>query len=286
MSKQASLDKVRDTLVKLKESIDNAEEREIEAVQEKREADSRLEKAEEETESYRRRIKLLKADLEKTKKTLADKQERLAHVEGRSMDDDEKRREYEGLEIERDDQLAIVEEEVQNAKREASESAHILMESTRKLQVLETDLEKVHQRLDAADSKEKAFIELIEQNGEELRNLEDRDNDAAERELEAEEKLRFLADQLKEAVIRAENAERDVVRNENIVVSIRNDLNGVKDSHAKIGYEIDKIDDLVNALNNGDEDAFKPEPEQEPEPEPEPEEPSHQDEEEEEEEDE
>lgn len=286
MSKQASLDKVRDTLVKLKESIDNAEEREIEAVQEKREADSRLEKAEEETESYRRRIKLLKADLEKTKKTLADKQERLAHVEGRSMDDDEKRREYEGLEIERDDQLAIVEEEVQNAKREASESAHILMESTRKLQVLETDLEKVHQRLDAADSKEKAFIELIEQNGEELRNLEDRDNDAAERELEAEEKLRFLADQLKEAVIRAENAERDVVRNENIVVSIRNDLNGVKDSHAKIGNEIDKIDDLVNALNNGDEDAFKPEPEQEPEPEPEPEEPSHQDEEEEEEEDE
>ena len=54
-----------------------------------------------------------------------------------------------------------------------------------------------------------------------MRSLEDRDNDAAEREIEAEEKLRFLEDQLKEAVVRAENAERDVVRNENIVASIK-----------------------------------------------------------------
>lgn len=262
MTKQASLDKVKDTLVKLKESIDVAEEREIEAHQQRQEADSRLEKAEEESESYRRRLKLLQADLVKTKKTLEEKQSRLAQVEGRSLDDDEKRREFEGVEVERDDQLIAIEEEALTAKQEAAESTHILMETQRKLQVVEGDMEKVHQRFDAADAKEKACIDTIESNCEEMRTLEDRDNDAAEREIEAEEKLRFLEDQLKEAVVRAENAERDVVRNENIVASIRNDLNAVKMKHDDIGCECDKIDDLVTSLNSN---AFSPvEPEKEP----------------------
>lgn len=42
----------------------------------------RLEKAEEEQESYRRRFQLLEVELEKTKKTLAEKQERLEQLEG------------------------------------------------------------------------------------------------------------------------------------------------------------------------------------------------------------
>ena len=41
-----------------------------------------MEKAEEEAESYRRRIKLLEVEHEKTKKTLEEKQERLAELEG------------------------------------------------------------------------------------------------------------------------------------------------------------------------------------------------------------
>ncbi|CAB4026580.1 Hypothetical predicted protein, partial [Paramuricea clavata] len=81
MSKQASLDKVRDTLVKLKENIDTAEDRYHDAKASNLEAVDRLEKAEEEQESYRRRIKLLEFDFEKAKKTLAEKQERLAHLE-------------------------------------------------------------------------------------------------------------------------------------------------------------------------------------------------------------
>ena len=42
----------------------------------------RLEKSEEEAESYRRRLKLLQTDLEKAKKALTEKQERLDHLEG------------------------------------------------------------------------------------------------------------------------------------------------------------------------------------------------------------
>ncbi|WP_395239269.1 MULTISPECIES: tropomyosin [unclassified Salmonella] len=266
-SKQGSLDKVKDTLVKLKESIDEAEEREIEAGQQKREADNRMEKAEEEKESYKRRLVLLQADLVKTKTTLEEKQSRLDQVEGRSENDEEKRKEYEGIEMERDDELNTVEDEARIAKEQSAESAHVLMETQRKLQVLEGDLEKVYQRLDAALAKENNNIDTIERNGEEMRDLESREDDAAEREVEAEEKLRFLEDQFKEVVSTAENAERDVVRNENIVTSVMNDLSNVRDAHNNIGTEIDKIDELVDMLNSGKFDRSSvqnAEPQQEP----------------------
>jgi hypothetical protein len=111
---------------------------------------------------------------------------------GRTEDDDEKRREFEGIEIERDDQLVVLEEEALVAKHQAHEHSHILMETQRKLQVVEGEFEKSCQRCEAAMNKEQSLIDLIERNGEELRTLEDRDNEAAEREFDAEEKLRFV----------------------------------------------------------------------------------------------
>ena len=86
----------------------------------------------------------------------------------------------------------MIEEEALTAKQQAHEANHILMETQRKLTVVETDFDKACQRCDEAVNKEQAFLELIEKNGEELRTLEDRDNDAAEREIEAEEKLRLV----------------------------------------------------------------------------------------------
>jgi hypothetical protein len=79
---------------------------------------------------------------------------------------------------------------------------------------------------------------------------------------------RFLEEQLKEAVARAEGAERDVVRNENIVTSIKCDLQCWKDKRCDVDKEIDRIDELVGGLGNIDvvDDVQEPEPvEQEPE---------------------
>ena len=72
---------------------------------------------------------------------------------------------------------------------------------------------------------------------------------------------------------RAESAERDVVRNENIVTGVKLDLQAWVDKRAKIDKEIDKIDELVGGLSSFNAlDEPEPEPEVEPEPEPEPEE--------------
>lgn len=64
--------------------------------------------------------------------------------------------------------------------------------------------------------------------------------------------LRFLEEQLKEAVARAENAERDVVRNENIVASTGGDLQFWHDKRKKVDEEVDRIDELVEGLGSFD----------------------------------
>lgn len=58
--------------------------------------------------------------------------------------------------------------------------------------MIEAEFEKACERFDAAVAKEQLYLELIERNGEELRTLEYGDNEAAEREFEAEEKLRSV----------------------------------------------------------------------------------------------
>ena len=92
--------------------------------------------------------------------------------------------------MERDDHLVAIEEEALSAKRQVQEANHTLTEAERKLQVIEGEVERAEQRYQAAITKEQSFLDVIERNSEELRTLEDRDNEAAEREMEAEEKLR------------------------------------------------------------------------------------------------
>lgn len=53
----------------------------------------------------------------------------------KTEDDDEKRREYEGIELERDDHLVTIEDEALTAKQQAQEASHTLSETQRKLQV-------------------------------------------------------------------------------------------------------------------------------------------------------
>ena len=70
--------------------------------------------------------------------------------------------------------------------------------------------------------------------------------------------LRFLEEQLKEAVARAENAERDVVRNENIVAGVSNDIQYEQKKRSEVDKEIEKIDELVEGLASLD--SFEPQP--------------------------
>ncbi len=106
----AQLQRVKERLSKYKEDIDGAEERELQAKADRIEAEARCETTRNEVEGLKRRLVLIQKDLDKVKERLESAQSKLNHAEGRFGDDDGLRQEFEVTEMERDEQLAALEE--------------------------------------------------------------------------------------------------------------------------------------------------------------------------------
>lgn len=104
------LQRVKERLSKYKEDIDIAEERELQAKADRLVAEARFEQTANEVEGMRRRLVLVQKDLDKVNERLESAQQKLNHAEGRFGDDDEMRQEFEVTEMERDEQLAVLEE--------------------------------------------------------------------------------------------------------------------------------------------------------------------------------
>ena len=121
----SQLQKVKERLSKYKEEIDEAEEREIAAKTALIEAESRLEKTLGEVDGVKRRLVLLRVDLEKVKKGVDANGQKLGDAEGRHGNDEDKRQEFEASELERDEQLLLLEEECVNAKKVKGSSLYV-----------------------------------------------------------------------------------------------------------------------------------------------------------------
>ena len=72
----------------------------------------------------------------------------------------------------------------------SNEAHNVLVESERKLAVIEEETNRTDQRLQQATERVASLEDKINNVGGEIRVLEDRDNDAAEREELTEEKLK------------------------------------------------------------------------------------------------
>ena len=106
----SQLQRVKERLSKYKEDIDTAEERELQAKADRIEVEARYETTRNEVEGMKRRLVLIQKDLDKVNERLDSSQAKLNHAEGRFGDDDELRQEFEVTEMERDEQLAVLEE--------------------------------------------------------------------------------------------------------------------------------------------------------------------------------
>ncbi|WP_395241847.1 tropomyosin, partial [Salmonella sp. s51933] len=103
------------------------EERELAAKTNLIVAEARAENTNDEVDGLKRRLVLLQRDLEKTQERLANNQQKLDRAEGRHGGDDELRQEFEATEMERDEQLIVVEEDCVNAKKLKDEAHTVLV---------------------------------------------------------------------------------------------------------------------------------------------------------------
>lgn len=283
------LNKVKARLCAIKNQIDDAEDREQQAREKLQDAIAQEDKADSDVQSYQRRIQLVREELQRTQETLVEKERRLDHMLQRKEDEEMACKELEGVDQETDEKLVELEDAVMDGLKIAAEEEHKLVECNQKFRVTEDELLKATTRGERFEERVEYLENSINQTGESLLATDERYGAVTEREIEAEEKIEFLQQQLKELVTRYEEEERKVQPIERVIDGIMEDMARYKGKSQEIRDEMDAMGDMVDDIAGFDDvqkpasamekfqelqkqsDEPEPEPEPKPEAEPEPE---------------
>ena len=238
------MEKVKARLTKLKEAIDVCDERKNEAENSLTEARLRFETAESEKASFQRRIQLLKLELEKTVDRGEKKQTELDSLQCKTTQDELVVRELESLEVDGDEKLETLNVMVKKEQINAEDFDLQWREAERKLHVLQQDIERAENRFESSSLKQEEYTEKLASLGKRIKSLEQNESDLSEREQESEDKLVFLKDQQKEALVRADNGERDALRVERVMESLLLDIQNWKNKKADVLAEMESVSDL------------------------------------------
>lgn len=237
--------KVKGKLQGLKDKIESAEEREIAAKAKHHEMEEECDKIENEAESFKRRITLVRDDLIKCQEHVKEKEEKLAEVQALSMEHESACKQLEGDDRESDERLMQLELDVSEATQIAKESDERLQETKQKLKVTLAEVEKARERVEKLESKAAELEKTISANSTKLREMETEDAQYAENETEKNEMLEFLQEQLKEAVARLEEAARKVQPQEGVIDDLTQELDMIKEKIANIRQEMLDMEEMV-----------------------------------------
>lgn len=230
----------------LKDNTEAAEEREKEAIEQCREVELAVDAKTEEKESIKRRIHLLSNELVKVEEQYAEAKKKLDDFTVKTLENEEARQVLEEEDSVTDETLAEMEDKAAQARTFASEQENLLSETQRKFVVVERELHLADNRLETNQKRAKALEGDIEQGGENLRELEGKDAQCAERDEIHEEKIRFLEQQLSETVKRYEDAEMLVLKREREKEQVEYDIDIVVERIGKVETEMEDIADLGN----------------------------------------
>ena len=243
-----SLHKVKEKMNQFKEDIDKAEEREAEARSLLKEAEAQEEKHSTEAEGIKRRMKLLKAELDKVNNRLEEQEEKLELVTQKGVKEELCCKELEENEEEGDEKISELEGLITEAAKDGEEKHHTLIEARRRLIVIEGDLKSAEER----EEKSLRAIEMLEESlkriSEKTKDLEQADEDASEREQETEEKIQFLQEQLKMATVRFDDAERQLANLERLHESITEEINQWKLKKQEVEAEMEDITSIADDI--------------------------------------
>jgi len=240
------LGKLRNKLKEITEYIETADQRKTDAKHAIVEASARLEKAETEVQSSRRRICLIQTDLNDASERLQTAEEKLKVSNDTTDDCENTRQELETKESEDDEKIQKLEEQIKEMKRTLELNELKCVESQRKQTVYTRDIEKVKEKADGFETRVKLLEETIANHGQSLQELETREGEAGDREQLNEEKLHFLEGQLKETEVRAEAAERGCAVAERNILETENEINAWIQKREEIEREMIEMDDVAD----------------------------------------
>ena len=242
------MEKIKARINKLKEDIDACEQQESESKGLLSEALARLEAAETEKNSFRRRLQILQSEVAKTNDRLAERQERLDSLETKTAEHETAVKNLEDQEVEGDERLGTLSDQLKRGQIEVENYDTQWREAKRKEVVLVQDLEKAESRIEDSTARIDQLMKAITNATDQIKDLEAREYDQSERETLNEEKLAFLASQQKEVLGRAEAGERDAARLERIIAGLNEDIKNWKNKTEDVLAEIEDVNNMAEDM--------------------------------------
>ncbi|XP_068153880.1 uncharacterized protein Tm1 isoform X8 [Drosophila tropicalis] len=185
---------------------------------------TQLKRAESEVAALNRRIQLLEEDLERSEERLGSATAKLSEASQAADESERIRKALENRTNMEDDKVALLENQLAQAKLIAEEADKKYEEVARKLVLMEQDLERSEEKVELSESKIVELEEELRVVGNNLKSLEVSEEKANQREEEYKNQIKTLNTRLKEAEARAEFAERSVQKLQKEVDRLEDDL--------------------------------------------------------------
>jgi len=206
-----------------------------------------LEKAENEVNSIKRRIALLQSELDDANTRSGEMGTKLEMVTNESNEIAEARAQLEENESSGDEKIANLEEGVKEAARLLEENLTKKVEAERKKVVVGRDVERESQKANTLEERVKVLEETINNATESLKTLEEREGESSMQEEKNEETVILLEGQLKDAVVRADAAERSCKVMERNITETDTEIANWEQKTKELEDEIAEMNDLDDA---------------------------------------
>lgn len=230
----------------LKDSIEDAQQREMDALNAAKELDAKADIWEGEKTTLQSRINVVKTEYEKILKRLDESETKLDEAEAKTEISEKSRKllaETEVDDFERHEEI----ESTLKAAAESKESAdYLVVEAERKKIVLEQDLERMQEKHEKFAERCEELEKRLEESATEMRDLEEWDYDSSERENVSEEKIAFLEGQLREVRSTIEIHERDAAKLERSRDKLGDEIESWKEKREEVLQQLEEFGALIN----------------------------------------
>ncbi|XP_014208133.1 tropomyosin isoform X6 [Copidosoma floridanum] len=208
---------------------------------------NQLKRAESEVAALNRRIQLLEEDLERSEERLATATAKLAEASQAADESERIRKTLENRTNMEDERVALLEQQLAQAKLIAEEADKKYEEAARKLVMMEQDLERAEVKAEMSETKIVELEEELRVVGNNLKSLEVSEEKATQREENFEGQVKILDNQLKEAEARAEFAERSVQKLQKEVDRLEDELFAEREKNKLLQDEMEAtLHDIQN----------------------------------------
>ncbi|EDW38344.1 GL12543 [Drosophila persimilis] len=204
---------------------------------------TQLKRAESEVAALNRRIQLLEEDLERSEERLGSATAKLSEASQAADESERIRKALENRTNMEDDKVALLENQLAQAKLIAEEADKKYEEVARKLAMVEADLERAEERAEQGENKIVELEEELRVVGNNLKSLEVSEEKANQREEEYKNQIKTLNTRLKEATQKEETFETQIKVLDHSLKEAEARAEFAERSVQKLQKEVDRLED-------------------------------------------